>query len=108
MDSETSQGLSSVIDVTDSGKLQIQIPIGGVPELVLETANAEKRIASNDRARNGDEVLHKQPFQQHAIRHRRVAGGQRASPEAASIAGLVDDVDRVQMHDAVRVGGNPD
>src|SRR5579872_2686997 len=57
MDSISGEDVAMVTNLADIEQLQVQIPIGSVPQGFVHAADAEKGVAPDDRSRDRDEVL---------------------------------------------------
>jgi hypothetical protein len=80
VNAETCQRIGMVINFSSEQQFQIEIPVCRVPQLLVQAADLEVRIAPYGWCRDGDEVLDEQAFQQQPRWHGSFAARQRTAP----------------------------
>src|SRR4051812_24620278 len=90
-----------VMDRPDSRHLQVQVPIGGMPQALVHAADVQERVTSDGRGRHGNEILHQQTFEQKLAGDRSLARRQRTAPDPEPLASAVDEISWVEMHDSI-------
>src|SRR3954452_4235304 len=97
VNAKTGQRLRMVMDRPDRRQLQVQVPIGGMPQALVQAADVQERFAPDSRGRHGNEILHQQTFEHKLAGDRSLAHGQRTAPDPAPLALAVNEIGRVKM-----------
>jgi hypothetical protein len=74
VDPETRQGICMVVYIARRSELQVEIPVGGIPQRLIEATDPEIRIPSNGRRRDANKILNEQPLVPQLRRYGSVAG----------------------------------